>query len=155
MSGGIPKKDSSALERAAAMAGNSGNGRRLEGAVVQQPERALPPRLHSASTIIRAAHPNESLGWRRSSLASLSTEELQALARQMKEKPTLSAEDAASRARLMSEQIDAITAGVRRRQHFEPVRKMEEEEKQSSTCCSHRGGGQCSEEAACLPTCQK
>ena len=128
-------EDSSVMQRAAAMGGNGGGGgwkSRLHGS---QNELSVSSSGSSKYYQARGA-PNESQGWRRSILASLSNEQLQAMARQEKaqqhSKPTaaLSAEDAATRARMMSEQIDAITAGVRRRQAFQPVRKTEEEEKQ-------------------------
>ena len=133
--GGVPSKDSSALERAAAMAGSSGGGGWKERLYSSQNELA-----NSSSSLgkyyqARGAANTEAGGWKRSILASLSTEQLQAMARQEREqhaKPALSAADAASRARLMSEQIDAITTGVRRRQHFQPSRaKADEEQKES------------------------
>ena len=139
MDGSMSNKDSSALERAAAMAGSNGGGGWKERLHNSQNELTASSASSLSKYYQARSTPNESLGWRRSLLATLSTEQLQAMARQEKEQhtklttTTLSAEDAATRARLMSEQIDAITAGVRRRQHFQPTRKLEEEEKQQSS----------------------
>ena len=72
-------------------------------------------------------------GWgRRNLIAQLSTEQLQMMAKARKPAPpAVSAEEALQRSRVMSEQIHAITAQVKRRETFIPAKVAEESKEEA------------------------